>query len=128
MLSDILQPGLYYLNRYAYQVNVIEIGMNQVTMAAGSNESMVSTRSRLSNATDALAELESNTLNFQKELRRERAERMNAAPAVTVSGKVPSALFRSRKLRRRCRPRRRFSASVARSNSRRATVSRSRST
>ena len=85
MLSDILQPGLYYLNRYAYQVNVIEIGMNQVTMAAGSNESMVSTRSRLSNATDALAELESNTLNFQKKLRRERAERMNAAPAVTVS-------------------------------------------
>ena len=85
VLSDILQPGLYYLNRYAYQVNVIEIGMNQVTMAAGSNESMVSTRSRLSNATDALAELESNTLNFQKELRRERAERMNAAPAVTVS-------------------------------------------
>ena len=85
VLSDILQPGLYYLNRYAYQVNVIEIGMNQVTMAAGSNESMVSTRSRLSNATDALAELESNTLNFQKKLRRERAERMNAAPAVTVS-------------------------------------------
>ena len=73
VLSDILQPGLYYLNRYAYQVNVIEVGMNQVTMAAGTNESMVSTRNRLSNATDALAELEYNTLNFQRELRRERA-------------------------------------------------------
>ncbi|MBS1370629.1 MAG: hypothetical protein HPZ91_11800 [Lentisphaeria bacterium] len=93
VFSDILQPGLYYLNRYAYQVNVIEIGMNQVTMAAGSNESMVSTRSRLSNATDALAELEYNTLNFQKELRRERAveQRKSApAPAVTAKSKRPA--------------------------------------
>lgn len=70
---DILQPGLYYLNRYAYQVNVIEIGMNQVTMASGGNESMVSTRNRLNNATEAIRELESNTLNFQQELRQKNA-------------------------------------------------------
>lgn len=71
---DILQPGLYYLNRYAYQVNVIEIGMNQVTMASGGNESIVSTRNRLNTATDALKELESNTLNFQQELRQKKAQ------------------------------------------------------
>lgn len=51
VLKDILQPGLYYLNRYAYQVNVIEIGMNQVTMSAGSNESVVAARTRLNSAT-----------------------------------------------------------------------------
>jgi len=70
---DILQPGLYYLNRYAYQVNVIEIGMNQVTMASGGNESVVSTRNRLNTATDALKELDYNTLNFQQELRQKKA-------------------------------------------------------
>ncbi len=78
---DILQPGLYYLNRYAYQVNVIEIGMNQVTMAAGSNESIVSTRNLLSNANLALSELEHSTLSFQRELRQQKAiQEMKAAP------------------------------------------------
>ena len=69
VLKDILQPGLYYLNRYAYQVNVIEIGMNQVTMAAGSNESVVAARTRLNSANDVLGELEAQTLNFQNEQR-----------------------------------------------------------
>ena len=32
VIKDILQPGLYYINPRAYQVNVIEIGMNQVSM------------------------------------------------------------------------------------------------
>ncbi len=69
VLKDILQPGLYYLNRYAYQVNVIEIGMNQVTMSAGSNESVVAARTRLNSANDALGALEAQTLNFQNEQR-----------------------------------------------------------
>ncbi len=73
VLRDILQPGLYYFNRYAYQVNVIEIGMNQVTMAAGSNESIVSTRNLLYNANNALVELEENTLNTQLEMRQKKA-------------------------------------------------------
>jgi len=66
VLRDILQPGLYYINRYAYQVNVIEIGMNQVTMTAGSDASVFSTKSRMATQNTALAELEANTLNVQQ--------------------------------------------------------------
>jgi len=66
VLRDILQPGLYYINRYAYQVNVIEIGMNQVTMTASSDASVFSTKSRMANQNTALAELEANTLNVQQ--------------------------------------------------------------
>lgn len=85
VLADILQPGLYYINRYAYQVNVIEIGMNQVTMAASSSGgSVVSVRSRLEQANDALQQLEANTLNFQQELRKQRAAEAPQAAAAPM--------------------------------------------
>ncbi|MBR4222026.1 MAG: hypothetical protein IKR81_12760, partial [Victivallales bacterium] len=48
VLQDVLQPGLYYINRYAYQVNVIEIGMNQVSMTSGNKGgSVFNAKSRL---------------------------------------------------------------------------------
>lgn len=72
---DILQPGLYYVNPYAHQVNVIEIGMNQVTMAGGDKAvSVFSARNRFSNFNDALEELEANTLNAQSVQRQKLAE------------------------------------------------------
>ena len=71
IVKDVLQPGLYYINRYASQINVFEIGMNQVTMSDNSNGSAVQTRNRLVNANTALKDLEENTLNFQTELRKE---------------------------------------------------------
>ncbi len=78
VMKDILQPGLYYVNKYAYQVNIIEIGMNQVTMSAdGKQKNVVQLRSQLNNATDALKELTENTLQFQQELRKQ-----NVAPVV----------------------------------------------
>ena len=76
VMKDILQPGLYYVNKYAYQVNIIEIGMNQVTMSAdGKQKNVVQVRQQLNNATDALKELTENTLQFQQELRKQ-----NVAP------------------------------------------------
>lgn len=84
VLKDILQPGLYYLNRYAYQVNVFEIGMNQVTMASESNESAVTTKNRLRNANNALQDLEAQTLNFQTELRKQVAIRKEKADASSM--------------------------------------------
>lgn len=69
VLQDILQPGLYYLNRYAYQINIIEIGMNQVTMSAGSNESIVSTRNRLVTTNQELDKQQTETLNSQQSFR-----------------------------------------------------------
>ena len=70
VLRDILQPGLYYINRYAYQVNVIEIGMNQVSMTSSAKgASLFNSKSRQASINVALEELESNTLQFQQELR-----------------------------------------------------------
>ena len=72
VMRDILQPGLYYINRYAYQVNVIEIGMNQVSMTGlDNNVQNIQFRKQLVNATNALSELTSNTMNFQAELRKQ---------------------------------------------------------
>lgn len=72
VLQNILQPGLYYINRYAYQVNVIEIGMNQVTMTSGSKgESVFNSKSLNVSNNMALQELASNTLQFQQELRKQ---------------------------------------------------------
>ena len=73
VMRDILQPGLYYINRYAYQVNIIEIGMNQVSMTGlDNNIQNIQFRRQLTNATDALSELTSNTMNFQAELRKQK--------------------------------------------------------
>lgn len=72
VLRDILQPGLYYINRYAYQVNVIEIGMNQVSMTSSAKgASLFNSKSRQASINVALEELESNTLQFQQELRKQ---------------------------------------------------------
>ena len=87
VLQDILQPGLYYINRYAYQVNVIEIGMNQVSMTSSNKGgSVFNTKSRLSINNSAMQELEANTLNFQQELRRQNQSQMQT-PSVKESFK-----------------------------------------
>lgn len=88
VMKDILQPGLYYINHYAYQINVIEIGMNQVTMSGNARGgSVVSGRSQLASANSTLQTMAANTLKFQTELRRQTAR-----PAVA---KVP---FRNKRM------------------------------
>ncbi len=64
VLKDILQPGLYYINPRAYQVNVIEIGMNQVSMTGGEG-SFIAVKNRIESASDTLNEMSYNTLNTQ---------------------------------------------------------------
>ncbi len=67
VFKDILQPGLYYINTRAYQVNVIEIGMNQVSMTGGVG-SVVELRRNISTS-NALNDMAFNTLNAQLEQR-----------------------------------------------------------
>lgn len=78
VLRDILQPGLYYINPRAYQVNVIEIGMNQVTMTGGSG-SVIEMKNRIQSASDTLKEISFNTLNQQLQ------QRASMIPAVKKS-------------------------------------------
>jgi hypothetical protein len=94
IIKDVLQPGLYYINRYASQINVFEIGMNQVTMSDNSNGSAVQTRNRLVNANTALKDLEENTLNFQTELRKELVNQKKVQDSRFVDSR-PRMLARS---------------------------------
>ncbi len=68
VFKDILQPGLYYINPSAYQVNVIEIGMNQVSMT-GRGGSVIELKNKIETASDALKEMSYNTLNVQLQQR-----------------------------------------------------------
>ena len=96
VMRDVLQPGLYYINPRAYQVDVLEIGMNQVSIL-GHSGSVVLTKSQISNASSALDSLQQNTMQAQQDKRNEYLEKnrdrgfisqqaLNAAPAADSAG------------------------------------------
>ena len=70
--EKILQPGLYYVNPRAYQVDVVEVGMNQVSIV-GKSGTVVLTKAQSTSA-NGLAELQQNTLSAQSA---KRADYMN---------------------------------------------------
>ena len=72
VMERILQPGLYYVNTRAYQVDVVEIGMNQVSIV-GKSGTVVLTKAQSTSA-NGLAELQKNTLSAQSA---KRADYMN---------------------------------------------------
>ena len=90
VLQDILQPGLYYINPRAYQVNVIEIGMNQVTMTGGSG-SVIEMKNRIESASSTLSEISANTLNSQL---MQRANMLKGSAPQTA--KAPARLYKQR--------------------------------
>ena len=104
VMKDVLQPGLYYINPRAYQVDVLEIGMNQVSII-GRSGSVVITKSQISSANSgALESLQQNTIQAQKEKRDEyltkNADRgfisqqaLNAAPAAAPGDAMSSSSF-----------------------------------
>jgi hypothetical protein len=109
VMRDVLQPGLYYLNPRAYQVDVLEIGMNQVSIL-GRSGSVVLTKSQISSANTALESLQQNTIQIQQDKRNEYLEKnrdrgfisqqaLNAAPAPAQAAQQDSS-FASGSLRR----------------------------
>lgn len=93
VLRDVLQPGLYYINPLAYQINVIEIGMNQVSMeAANAGNSLINAKNRIESADDALDAIQSNVLRTQMEQRmkmnQSAAPKAPAAPAPAARGGI----------------------------------------
>lgn len=72
--ENVLQPGLYYINPRAYQVDVLEIGMNQVSII-GRSGSVVLTKGDITSAGGALDSLKDTTIQQQKEKRDEYLER-----------------------------------------------------
>ena len=70
VMRDVLQPGLYYINPRAHQVDVLEIGMNQVSII-GRSGSVVLTKGDISSASGALDSLKDTTIQQQKAKRDE---------------------------------------------------------
>jgi regulator of protease activity HflC (stomatin/prohibitin superfamily) len=68
--ADILQPGLYYINPKAYKVDLLEIGINQVSLL-GKIGSTVIAKSQIATQNKALEELQSRALADQVERRQE---------------------------------------------------------
>jgi hypothetical protein len=63
--KDVLQPGLYYVNPQAYKVDVLEIGINQVSLL-GQGGSKVVTKARQLGQSQALNVLQNNMLEKQE--------------------------------------------------------------
>ncbi|MDD2597919.1 MAG: SPFH domain-containing protein [Kiritimatiellae bacterium] len=73
VMKDVLQPGLFYVNNLAYQVDVLEIGMNQVSIL-GRSGSVVMTKNQIFSASTALDSLQQNTIQAQQEKRNKYLE------------------------------------------------------
>ena len=69
VMEKVLQPGLYYVNPRAYQVDVVEIGMNQVSIV-GKSGTVVLTKAQ-SQSANGLDELQRQTLAKQVQKRAE---------------------------------------------------------
>ena len=68
--KDVLQPGLYYVNPKEYKVDVLEIGINQVSLLGRSGGKVV-TKARQLGQNEALNELQSAVLQKQEEKRQD---------------------------------------------------------
>lgn len=95
VMREVLHPGLYYINPRAYQVDVLEIGMNQVSIL-GRSGSVVLTKGQIITAGTALDSLQQNTIQTQQAKREEYLEKnrergfisqqaLSAAPAAESS-------------------------------------------
>lgn len=66
--SDVLQPGLYYVNPREYKVDVLEIGVNQVSLM-GKGGGAVITKALMASGNVAMDRLQQNVLQEQQEKR-----------------------------------------------------------
>ena len=94
VMEKVLQPGLYYVNARAYQIDVVEVGMNQVSIV-GKSGTVVLTKGQLVNVNGALKELQENTLARQVE-RRDDYVRSNRDSGI-LSQREASSLNREQK-------------------------------
>ena len=95
---DVLQPGLYFVNPREYKVDVLEIGVNQVSLL-GKGGSAVITKALMTSQNAAMDALQQNVLQEQKEKRAEymqqesssgmRLGRLAPAPA-SLPAKAPA--------------------------------------
>lgn len=112
VMQDVLHPGLYYINPRAFQVDILEIGMNQVSIL-GRSGSVVLTKSQISSANGGeLQSLQMNAMRAQQAKRNEYLEKnkdsgfmvnqaLQAENAVQVDKKAKSSALGTLKSRGR---------------------------
>ena len=75
VMQNVLHPGLYYINPRAYQVDILEIGMNQVSIL-GRSGSVVITKSQIGSENGGeLQSLQMNAMRAQQAKRNEYLEK-----------------------------------------------------
>lgn len=67
--EDILQPGLYYVNPREFKVDVVEVGVNQVTLLGSKQGGNVLTKTQINTSNAAMEELQRNALMKQEQKR-----------------------------------------------------------
>lgn len=93
--QDILQPGLYYVNPKEFTVDVLEVGVNQVSLL-GVKGSEVITKRQIATQNKAADELQRNVLMEQREKREDYIEQSQSLGAASKSvsrmpGKPPAS-------------------------------------
>ena len=83
--ADVLAPGLYYVNPRRFQVDVVEVGINQVALF-GKTGSGVITKTQIATANAAINELQDNLLARQRS-RREHYFQNEQSNAMTLEEK-----------------------------------------
>ena len=92
ILADILQPGLYYVNPREFKVDILEIGVNQVSLL-GKGGAAVITKAQIVTQNRAMDELQSKVLMEQKDKRAEYlsgagSRLQQAAPAAPMAAEA----------------------------------------
>lgn len=94
VMRSILQPGLYYINPKSHQVDLIEIGVNQISLS-GQGGGEVLTKNTIATSNQAMQELQSRTLATQKAKREDYIEQnhdLAMGKARSGESSAPSAL------------------------------------
>ena len=94
--SDVLQPGLYYVNPREYKVDVLEIGVNQVSLI-GKGGGAVITKNLMSSQNAAMDRLQLNVIQEQQEkradyMRSESSSGMRLGREAPTSSKIAAGL------------------------------------
>jgi hypothetical protein len=92
ILSDVLQPGLYYVNPREFKVDVLEIGLNQVSLL-GKGGAAVITKGQIMTHNRAMDELQSKVLNEQKE---KRADYLSDSGSMMQQAAAPAMAARDK--------------------------------
>jgi len=86
--ADVLQPGLYYANPKQFKVDVLEIGVNQVSLLGRDGGAVVTKKAALEHsASKAIGALQQHALMEQQERRRDYLEKARPSQAPAPAGK-----------------------------------------